>query len=179
MSINFFEAVCQSHSNKKRFGLCDDPPSTKKPAYDDPPPVIKPAYIDENNGAEWIAVVVNEHLYEITFTAIDRCIDIKRIDGKMEKRCDGVLTYQSTVIFIELKGGGASGSRWVKDAEKQLRTSIGYFELTEQAEDYAKKKAYIANSEHPKFKESQARRMDQFLSDTGYVLRIENRIILE
>jgi hypothetical protein len=168
MSINFSEAVCQSHSNKKRFGLCDDP-------Y----PSINPAYINEIDGAKWIAVVDNEHLYETTFTAIDRCIDIKRMDGAMEKRCDGVLTYQSTVIFVELKERGALGNSWVKDGEQQLRASIGYFELTEQAENYAKKKAYIANSEHPKFKESQARRMDQFLSDTGYVLRIENRIILE
>ena len=42
-----------------------------------------------------------------------------------------------------------------------------------------KKKAYIANSEKPKFRESQKRRMDEFLTDTGYVLRIENRIILD
>ena len=71
------------------------------------------------------------------------------------------------------------GSKWVKDAEGQLRSTISYFEKSENAKNYKIKKAYIANSEKPKFRESQKRRMDEFLTDTGYVLRIENRIILD
>ncbi len=168
MSVNFSEAICQTHSAKELFGLCDDPSPSKNPAY-----------IDELDGTKWIAVVVNEYKYEVIFTAIDNCIEIKREDGTMDKRCDGVLTYGSNVLFVELKERSGLGSKWVIEAEKQLRTSIGYFETTEEAENYTKKKAYIANREHPKFKESQARRMDQFLIDTDYVLRIENRIILE
>ncbi len=168
MSINFFEAKCQCKSRSKLFGLCDDPP-----------PQNNPAYINESDGSKWIAVVVNEEKYEVTFTAIDNCVELKREDGKMDKRCDGVLTYDTKVIFVELKVRGAIGNTWVLDAEKQLRTTIGYFEKTQNAEDFTKKKAYIANSEHPKFKQSQARRMDQFYTETKYVLRIENRIILD
>ncbi len=168
MSINFFDVKCQTSSARKLFGLCDDPP-----------PPLNPAYIDELDGAKWIAIVLNEDLYQVTFTAIDHCIIIERPDGKSAKRCDGVLTYNSTVIFVELKQRGASGNEWVKDAETQLRTTIGYFEIEDDAENYNKKKAYIANSEHPKFKESQVKRMEQFFDDTGYVLRIENRIILQ
>lgn len=167
MSLNFFEKSCQSHSNKKLFGLCDDAP-----------PAINHAYIDEADGKKWIAVVENEYTQELTFTAIDNCIEIKRPDGKMAKRCDGVLTYNSNIIFVELKQRGARGNQWVKDGEQQLRTTISYFEQTDAAEDYSSKKAYIANSEHPKFKSSQALRMDKFLTDTGYVLRVENRIRL-
>ncbi len=99
MSINFSEETCQTISNRKLFGLCDDPP-----------PISNPAYIDELNGANWIAVVVNEYLYHVTFTAIDNCIEINRIDGKQAKRCDGVLTYDSTVIFVELKERRAVGN---------------------------------------------------------------------
>ena len=168
MSIDFNLAKCQTHSDKKKFGLCDDPSPTKNPAY-----------IDEAHGSKWIAVVENEDKYEATFTAIDNCVETKRDDGTMDKRCDGMLTYNSTVIFVELKERGALGSAWVKDVEKQLRTTISYFEDTEESEDYTGKQAYIANREHPKFKESQARRMDQFLTDTGYVLRIVNRITLQ
>ena len=168
MSINFSEAACQTFSDRKLFGLCDDPP-----------PASNPAYIDETDGAKWIAVVVNEDRYEVTFTAIDNCILIKRPDGKPAKRCDGVLTYNTTVTFVELKQRGAIGNAWVTDAEKQLRTTISYFESEDDAGNYNKNKAYIANSEHPKFKESQTRRMEQFFDDTGYVLRIENRIILQ
>ncbi len=168
MSIDFNVAKCQTHSDKKRFGLCDDPP-----------PSMNPAYIDEENGAKWIAVIDNEYRYPVIFTAIDHCIGIKRKDGTMDKRFDGVLIYSSTVIFVELKERGASGSAWVKDAEKQLRTSILYFEGTESAQEFSHKKAFIANNEHPKFKESQTRRMEQFFEETGYILRIENRINLQ
>ena len=165
MSINFFEAKCQTFSGLKIFGLCDDPP-----------PAANPAYIDETDGAKWVAVVENDNRHEVTFTAIDNCIEITRPDGKSEKRCDGVLTHGSTVIFVELKQRGAIGNQWVKDAEKQLRTTIQHFEKEDDAEEFDRKQAYISNSEHPKFKESQMRRMDQFLTDTGYVLRIVNRI---
>jgi hypothetical protein len=165
MSINFSDANCQTSSNRKIFGLCDDPL-----------PDSNPAYINEDDGGKWIAVVVNDDRYNVTFTAIDNCIEIKRTDGKPAKRCDGVLTYDSTVIFVELKQRGARGNAWVTDAEEQLRATISYFELEDVAENYNTKEAYIANSEHPKFKESQMRRMEQFYVDTGYVLRIVNRI---
>lgn len=165
MSVNFFDSKCQTFSDKKLFGLCDDPP-----------PYTKPAYIDEVDGAKWIAVVNNEYKYYITFTAIDNCIKIEREDKKPAKRCDGVLTYNATIVFVELKERGAIGNEWVKEAEKQLRITIGYFEKSPDAENYRIKKAYIANSEHPKFKETQFERMEKFFVETGYVLRIENRI---
>jgi len=167
MRVIFCQRHCQCHSNKKKFGLCDDPSPSKKPAY-----------IDEIDGAKWIAVVINENRYDVTFTAVDNCIEIIKEDGKMAKRCDGMLTYESSLIFVELKVIGVLGNKWVKYAEKQLRTTIGYFEKSDMADDYTEKMAYIANREHPKFKSSQSIRMDQFLIDTGYVLRIENRIIL-
>ncbi len=89
-----------------------------------------------------------------------------------------MLSYNDTVILVELKQRGALGPNWVKDAEQQLRVTIDHFEKTEAAESFENKKAYIANSEHPKFKESQIERMEKFAEDTGYILRIENRIIL-
>ena len=70
------------------------------------------------------------------------------------------------------------GAKWVVKADEQLRTTISYFEQEEIAEDFTTKQAYIANSERPKFRESQMHRMDQFFTDTGYVLRIVNRIKL-
>ena len=80
---------------------------------------------------------------------------------------------------MELKERDEKGNKWVKDAEKQLRSTINYFEKSEEAENYKIKKAYIANRDKPKFKESQKERMDQFFLETGYVLRIENRIIID
>lgn len=168
MTARFTISGCQTASSRKIFGLCDDPP-----------PAINPAYIDETEGSKWIAVVENDDRHSVTFTAIDHCIVLLRPDEKMGKRCDGMLTHDATVIFVELKQRAAFGNAWVADAEEQLRVTIAHFEQTEEATSFNHRRAYAANSEHPKFKDSQARRMSQFLLDTGYILRIENRIRLQ
>lgn len=167
MSSFFNIKKCQNQSQKKIFGICDEPA-----------PNNNPAYIDEKNGQDWLAVVINDLLFRVTFTAIDNCIKLTRADGKSDKHCDGVLTFDSTIIFVELKDRKPKGNQWVKDGELQLKRTIVQFEQTEEAEKYSSKKAYIANNQHPKFKSSQIRRMEQFLIDTGYILRIENRIAL-
>jgi len=168
MSVNFDEFSCQSRSNRKTFGLCDDPA-----------PARNPAYIDEANGANWIAVVENERQQEITFSAIDNCIEILRPDGKPKQRCDGMLTYNTTVIFVELKDRVAQGNTWVEDAIPQLISTIESFEDSKMADGFSKKLAYISNKQHPKFKSTQQRKMDQFFDDTNYVLRVQGRIILQ
>lgn len=166
MSINFFELQCVQVSWNKLFGLCDDQP-----------PPNKPAYINENDGKKWIAVVNNERKLEVKFVAIDNCISIKKSNGKPENRCDGLLTYDSTVIFIELKQ--RTDNKWMQEGDRQLRKTIIHFEKTDESQTFNVKKAYIANSKNPKFKTSQIQRMDKFFQDTGYVLRIENRIVIE
>jgi hypothetical protein len=168
MSVNFNVATCQTSSSKKIFGLCDDPPPAKNPAY-----------IDEKNGANWIAVVENESKQDITFTAIDNCIEILRPDGKSKQRCDGMLTYNTTVIFVELKDRDAQGNGWVEDAIPQLKSAIESFEDTKMADNFKKKLAYVSNKQHPQFKSTQQRRMDAFYDETSYVLRIQGRIKLQ
>jgi len=168
MAVDFKKPACVSSSNARKFGLCDDQPPLPK----------GPAYIDERNGEKWVAVVVNDPPINILFTAIDNCIDILKLDGKMDKRCDGMLSFDRTVIFVELKQMDTKEVGWIRDGEQQLRTTIKYFEDEADSENYTIKKAYIANSERPRFRDSQQERMDKFENDTGYVLRIENRIIL-
>lgn len=163
--IDFFPEEHKQISDKKRFGICDTPP----------PPANK-AYIDEANGQNWIAVVDNLYQDSVSFIPVDNCIEIKRPDGTMDNRCDGFLYYDATVIFVELKQRNDKGSKWIKEADNQLRVTIGHFEKVSQAKDFSIKKAYIANSDSPRFRASQAIRMDNFLTDTGYSLRIENRI---
>jgi len=168
MEIDFFKSQCQSVSNKKRFGLCDEQNNKQ------------PAYLDERNGAKWIAVVENEELKKIHFIAIDNCIDIWRDEVKkeMDNRCDGMLWYETSIIFVELKDRVSKKDKnaWVEDGQKQLKCTIEYFEKTEQSNNFREKRAYIANKAHPIFKESQLQRMKNFKEETGYTLRIENRI---
>ena len=168
MEIDFFKSQCQSVSNNKRFGLCDEQNNKQ------------PAYLDEQNGDKWIAVVENDELKKVHFIAIDNCPYFKsnRPDGTMEKRCDGMLWYETSIIFVELKNRESKKDKnaWVEEGEKQLRRTIEYFEKTEQSDRFTEKRAYIANKAYPKFKESQLQRMKNFKEETGYTLRIENRI---
>ena len=169
MEIDFFNSQYERVTSKKIFGLCDDKEDNK------------PAYLDEENGAKWIGVVENEELKEIHFIAIDNCIDIWRDEVKkeMDNRCDGMLWYEErTVIFVELKNRESKKDKnaWVEEGEKQLKRTIEYFEKTEQSNKFTEKRAYIANKAYPKFKESQLQRMNNFKKETGYTLRIENRI---
>jgi hypothetical protein len=168
MEIDFFNSQCQFVSNKKRFGLCDEQDNKN------------PAYLDERNEDKWIAVVENEELKEVHFIAIDYCIDIWRDKEKkeMDNRSDGMLWYETSIVFVELKDrvSKKNTNAWVKDGEKQLKRTIEYFEKTEQSNRFTEKRAYIANKAHPTFKESQLQRMKSFKQETGYTLRIENRI---
>lgn len=166
--IDFFPEEHKAFSSKKRFGICDTPP----------PPSLK-AYIDEANGQNWVAVVENFYQDKITFIPIDNCIETRRPDSTMDNRCDGFLYYDKTIVFVELKTSGSKNKYWVSHGEQQLRTTIQHFEGTFEAEDFVVKKAYIANNAKPLFRSGMVGRMDSFFYDTGYVLRIENRINID
>ena len=89
-----------------------------------------------------------------------------------------MLWYETSIVFVELKDrvSKKNTNAWVKAGEKQLKRTIEYFEKTEQSNNFREKRAYIANKAHPIFKESQLQRMKSFKQETGYTLRIENRI---
>jgi len=163
--FSFFDSSKQYTSGKKIFGLCDK----------EPPPHL-PAYLDENNGKEWIAVVDNFYQSTVKFVALDNCITLLKIDGKQDKCCDGMLSYNSTVIFVELTT--RTDLKWRKEKYEQLCATIKHFENTKDSNNYKIKRAYIANSSRPKFKTSYGILTSRFLSDTGYVLRIQNRIMI-
>jgi hypothetical protein len=165
MSINFFDANCQSQTNQPKFGLCDDP--NEDPAYID---------TDIDDCSKWIAIVENNQEIEVIFTAIDNCIEILRSDGTMDNRCDGMLTYNNHLIFVELKTRKSENSKWVGKGEEQLKNTINVFIANHDLEIYKSKKAYIANNKEPNFQSSQITRMDKFKDETGFRLIIQNTI---
>lgn len=168
MNINFFDERCQSKTDSSKFGLCDKSSPSEEPAY-----------IDTNicnEQEQWIAIVENKNEIEIIFTAIDKCIEIKKVDGNMDSRCDGMFTYQGSIIFVELKERDAKNSVWVGKGEQQLRNTIRVFQENHSLDNYQSKKAYIANNKKPNFQSSQTNRMEKFKDDTGFRLRIENTI---
>jgi hypothetical protein len=165
MSINFFDTNCQSQTNQPKFGLCDDPPPSENPAY-----------ININDSRKWIAIVENNQEINLIFTAIDKCIQILRSDGKMDNRCDGMLTYNNNIIFVELKERKYTNSVWIEEGEKQLRKTIAVFVNHNNLAIFKSKKAYIANRKKPQFQYSHKERMQKFRTDTGFTLSIQNTI---
>lgn len=164
-SMSFFDSIYQYTSTKKTFGLCDD----------EPPP-HKPAYIDEVDGRKWTATVDNGSQIEVRFVALDHCIKLLKPNGKKDRCSDGLIEYGSTIIFVELTT--AVHNNWKSDKDEQLRITISHFEKTKESSLYEVKKAYIANSNYRVTRPSYQTRMDKFMDETGYDLRIENRIII-
>jgi hypothetical protein len=97
----------------------------------------------------------------------------------MAKRCDALLVYKNTVIFIELKQRTDKKGQWVQEGYDQLKSVIAHFEKTDAAQKVSVKKAYIANSKRLYAEKGRKGKMEQFALETGYALRITNRIEIE
>jgi len=163
---DIFKTLCQDVTNERRFGICDDKPHQR-------------AYIKIEHDLSWIAVIKNNGRQIVTFTAIDNCIEFNKGNGKKESRCEGVLTYAETIIFIDAKERKGDAKTWAKDADKQLRSTIALIESKVNLDAFTEKKAAITNRLQKGSREKHTVRMKQFLEQTGYVLRVDNRIIID
>ena len=157
MPIDYFSKTCKTTSNKATFGLCDDPS-----------PSSKPAYIDEKDRSKWIAKVCNTKNKEIDFYAIDKCVDIKQKDGNMEKRCDGVLSFENKLIFIELKE--RKGGQWFKIGREQLTATILRFKKEVGFSKCTHVSAFVCNKLKPRVNSGQQTNIQQFKDETGLIL---------
>ena len=162
--INYNLKECLSITQEKKFGICDDNDKS-------------PAYINSDNEKIWIAHVKNEKELEIQFTAIDNCIKIKKENGDDESSCDGMLRYNSNIVFVELKNKRKS---WITDGAKQLLISIKIFFENNEINMYKKKMAFLCNSQHPHFHYGHQELMQKFSNETnGVRLVIDNIITLK
>ena len=81
----------------------------------------------------------------------------------------------NNLIFVELKDRKLrNASDFIKEAALQLIATINHFKKNCNIADYNIKAAYIANKK--KIYCSYVERMKRFQQETGYTLRIENRI---
>lgn len=167
MSVNFFLAKCQNVTSEKIFGLRDHA-------------LRRPAYIDflGANRKHWIAVIINKQQYDVRFVAVDHCIPFPRLNNKKVKRSDGALFYNSTAVFVELKER-SNQRKWLSVGEAQLKNTIRHFEASDASVLYPIKRAYIANRKLPRFNKANTRRSEDFFEETGYVLRVQNSIVLD
>ncbi|MFZ4700650.1 MAG: hypothetical protein ACOYMG_11435 [Candidatus Methylumidiphilus sp.] len=155
--------ACKSTVQNHTFGLCDDPP-----------PSSLPAYIDTTDKTKWIAHVNNPSLKEVTFKAIDNCIEILRPDGTQESRCDGLLIHGNSLIFVELKDRASSG--WLSKGRSQLTITIKNFKQHHDINQFDNLEAYISNKQRPLAVTNISSEVQKFKNETGMLLKANRNI---
>jgi|SRR5581483_6315264 len=163
---DIFKALCQDVTDEKFFGICDDKPHER-------------AYLDTEYPNKWLATVQNKSKKEITFTALDNCIEMRGIDGKMSSRCEGLLTYNDTIIFVEAKERDGDSGTWAKKADGQLRISIDNLKTKVDLSGFKNKRAAITNRKQNRFNKKHSVRIKKFFEDTGYILSVDSRITID
>lgn len=135
--MNFFDTTHQEPPTEDlSFGICDDQNGQK-------------AYTDRTNKIKWVATVINEKPFQLTFTAIDKGV-IKDDQFPGQERCEGMITSNEHIYFLELKVQRSGG---VAKAKCQLASTIKIFNQVhpERLREYKHKKAFICNKSHPNF----------------------------
>lgn len=167
MSVDFFKTACQTTTSEKKFGLYD--------AEDNTPAKIK--LYDEST---WNATVLNNGGMTVCFTAIDNCIDVYRENGVLDNRCDCMLTYNSTLLFVELKNKRDS---WQAEGLSQIENiaKIMIDEIPNHYNSFKKRKAIVANrkNQFPTFNNSNAEQRQYFISKYKMRIQFEAEIIIE
>lgn len=162
MSINFFEPTCQEQGiTNALFGLCDDQNGKK-------------AYTNVINPTKWIATVKNDNNKNLLFTAIDKCI-IKDNEQIGRGRCDGMLTSDEHLYFVELKN---ANSPWQTDAIEQLESTIQFFKTNHNIDAYRYKKAFACNKKKEKFRVIDNEFNIRFYRTYGFRIDIQAEILV-
>lgn len=156
MAVDFNKAACIENTSANVFGICDDPP-----------PATSPAYLAFANSDDWIAWVENDLNKEVTFTAIDHCID--NLPANAE-RCDGMLRYDNTLVFVELKD--RDSGRWLGKARDQLESIIDIYKNEVGLNGFNRFYAYVSNKQRPYFYAANASLAEEFEVNTGFVLQV-------
>lgn len=159
MSIDFFDPKYKKEEERNNvvFGLCDDGHL---------------AYSTITNQEQWIASVNNKDLLHVMFTPIDHNI-IVFVNKNERSQCDGMLTTDNSIIFVELK---TVQKQWISDAIEQLKSTIELFCDNHNPNVFKKRLAYASNNRHPKFNYSNREIRQSFYNTTGFKLLIQNKI---
>jgi len=155
MAINFFQKECTDNTSESIFGIIDLPPAT----------------LVFDQAENWVVWIDNNKGINITFTAVDDCLNIPHAEGE---RCEAMLTYDNALMFIELKD--RDSGRWAGKARDQLENTIRLFKRDADLTPYVRLYAHIANKQRPYFKSGGSSFSEKFEYDTGFILRVSDVI---
>jgi hypothetical protein len=162
--LNFFDPAFQEKpQNNLLFGLCDNEDGSA-------------AYTDTTDRDKWTATVENPNGLTLIFTAIDKGV-IKNDKCPGHERCDGMLTSDYHLCFIELKN---KKSNWKKKGILQLESTIKLFNCAHPGREkqYLQRKAYICNRKHLYFNENDNEQKLKFFRSCHFRLDIQAKILL-
>lgn len=160
--MNFFDNNCQEPPrDEELFGICDDQDGKK-------------AYTNIDDDAKWVATVINKKRVKLVFTAIDACV-IKSNEQEGRGRCDGMLTSDEHIFFVELKDQGAS---WKTLALHQLESTIQFFLEKNSLTKYRHKKAFACNKRRPRFQEIDQEEQMRWFRTYGVRLDVQAEVII-
>jgi hypothetical protein len=167
MSVEFFKEDCRYSTNEMKFGLYDAENSSS----------VRIKLTDEDI---WNATVLNSTGKNILVTAIDNCVDIFRQNGEMDNCCDCMLTYDTTILFIELKN---KRNFWQSEGLAQIENVVKIMiaEIPDYYNNFKKRKAIVANRRHrfPAFQESNPEQRQLFWSKYKMRIQFETEIIVK
>jgi hypothetical protein len=162
--LDFFdEAYQEPPINDVLFGLCDNEDGNV-------------AFTDKTDKNKWIATVENPDGLTLFFTAIDKGV-IKDDEYLGHKRCDGMLTSDKHLYFIELKN---EREKWIPKGISQLESTIKLFEGAHprMKDLYAHRRAYVCNKRHLHFHRINNEEKIYFRTTYGFRLYIDAIISL-
>jgi len=160
--MDFFNVSCQDPEiSDVLFGICDDQSHSR-------------AYINTDEQSKWIATVKNIKNKKLIFTAIDKCV-IKDGEETERGRCDGMLTSNEHIYFIELKEGARE---WKIKAIAQLESTIQFFIANHDINNYTHKKAFACHKRRRHFQEIDNELNLHFFRTYGVRLDVQADIIV-
>lgn len=169
MPIDFFNNQYKVTTRSTKFGICDDIPEFGTPKT--------PEYIDETDPNKWTAEVTNQNKKLAAFYPIDNCIEILRHDGSMDNRCDGMLSYENNILFIELKDR-MSTRGWVQEGLNQLKVTIFNFKNNHDIAQYKSISAQLCNKQRPQAVVSCKSAITKFKDETGFTVTVNRNIFI-
>ena len=135
--------------------------------------------MDTTTQTNWIATVKNPVAgREITFKPVDGCIEILKGNGKLKTSCDGMLLYEQTIIFVELKDKKDPSTKWVAKGEDQLKETIKEF-VAAHGRAGKTLRAFLCNKQQPTTQESHATIINRFAKAVNVLLRVEAEIVAD
>lgn len=157
--INFFNSDCGFVETKlESFGIHDELDNSTK------------AYLVFDSQKTWTLEVLNSKGKSIEFYPIDNCIKIYKENSKnKESTCDGMLKFDSHLIFVELT---ESCHKSVEECISQIKSTICLFKIYHPDLVFVKKSAVVSNPARPTSTISHERCLD-FREETGFGLSVK------